>query len=214
MRRTRVKICGLTRPSDVSAAVDAGADSIGFVFARSPRQVSVAEAESLAALVPPPVARIGVFVDADPAYVAEAVGRCRLSAVQFCGAETPDACAAAPAPVIKTLGIDEAFTWEDGVPYGGHAAALLVDTRVAGKAGGTATAFDWHAVGPPPSWATVFLAGGLSPDNVGAAVRAMRPFAVDVSSGVERAPGYKDPKLMEAFCDAVRRADEEAFSKR
>lgn len=117
-------------------------------------------------------------------------------------------------PVIKTLGVDERFTWDDALAYRDRTAALLVDTRVTGMAGGTATAFDWHAVGPPPEWATVFLAGGLSPDNVGEAVRAMHPFAVDVSSGVECAPGCKDPDLMEAFCDAVRRADEEAFSNR
>lgn len=210
MHRTRIKICGLTDPAHAAVAVDAGADAIGLVFASSSRQVSIEAAIEIVASVPPPVARIGVFVDADSAFVAEAVNRCGLTAVQFCGSETPDACSAAPVPVIKVLGVGTDFDWIEAEPYRGHAAALLLDTRISGKAGGTATPFDWHTVGDPPDWAPVFVAGGLSPDNVAQAVAVLRPYAVDVSSGVESAPGIKDAPRIHEFCAAVRRADEEA----
>lgn len=210
MHRTRIKICGLTEPAHARAAVAAGADAIGLVFARSPRQVSIKQAAAIAAEVPPPVARIGVFVDADAEFVARAVYACRLTAVQFCGAETPADCDAAPVPAVKVLAVGTDFGWEAAEPYRGHAAALLLDTHTAGKAGGTAQRFDWHAVGQPPEWAPVFVAGGLTPSNVAEAVAVLRPYAVDVSSGVESAPGSKVPQLIEAFCAAVRRADEEA----
>lgn len=213
MQRTRIKICGLTDPAHARAAVDAGADAIGLVFARSPRQVTFEQGAAIAAAVPPPVARIGVFVDADAPFVAEAVEACGLTAVQFCGAEPPEACAAAPVPVIKVLPVGTAFGWEAAEPYRGHAAALLLDTHITGKAGGTATPFAWHLVGRPPGWAPVFVAGGLTPENVAEAVATLRPYAVDVSSGVESAPGIKDTQLIEAFCAAVRRADEEAHTR-
>jgi phosphoribosylanthranilate isomerase len=207
--RTRIKICGLTSPDAARAAVEAGADAIGLVFAASPRQLSIEQAATVAAAVPPPVGRIGVFVDADPDFVALAVQRCALTAVQLCGSETPETCSAMPVPVIKVLGVGTDFGWEVAEPYRGHAAALLLDTYNPTKAGGTSQTFDWQALGDPPDWAPVFVAGGLNAENVGRAIAALHPFAVDVSSGVESSPGIKNPERMAAFCAAVRAADEE-----
>ena len=112
-------------------------------------------------------------------------------------------------PVIKVLAVGTDFDFESAEPFRGHAAALLLDTYVAGKAGGTSQTFDWQQAGEPPEWAPCFVAGGLNPDNVAEAIRALRPFAVDVSSGVEASPGIKDPRKIAAFCAAVRAADVE-----
>lgn len=210
MQRTRIKICGLTRAGDAAAVVAAGADAVGLVFAASPRQVSLEQAAEVVAAVPPPVARVGVFVDAEPQFVAAAVQAAGLTAVQFCGSETPEQCSAAGVPVIKVLGVGEGFDWSLADAYRGHVAALLLDTYVAGKAGGTAKTFAWERAIGAPEWAPVYVAGGLTPDNVAECVRVSRPFAVDVSSGVESAPGIKDARKIVEFCAAVRAADEEA----
>jgi len=208
-RRTRIKVCGLTRAEDVVAAVEAGADACGFIFAASPRQVTPEQAVALASLVPPPVARVGVFVDADPAFVAKAVAAAGLSAVQFCGSETPDECVNAPVPAIKVLHVGTEFGCSDAEPYRGHASAVLLDTYDPQRAGGTSQTFAWQEIGELPGWAPFFVAGGLSPDNVGLAVRTMHPFGVDVSSGVEDAPGIKNHDSLRAFCTAVTAADQE-----
>lgn len=213
MRRTRIKICGLTRPEDAAAAVEAGADACGFVFAPSPRQLTVERAARLAALVPPPVARVGVFVDADRDEIAEAVRACGLTAVQLSGSEPPEACEDLGAAVIKVLKVGPDFEWSAAEPYLGRVSALLLDTYVAGKEGGTSRAFAWRSVGHGPDGLEVFCAGGLDAENVGEAISVLRPFAVDVSSGVESAPGIKDHEKIVAFCAAVRRADEEVTDR-
>jgi phosphoribosylanthranilate isomerase len=187
--------------------VEAGADAIGLVFARSPRQVSVVQAAQLALDVPPLVARIGVFVDASAEEIERAVSGAGLSAVQLCGSETPEFCSGLSVPVIRVVSVGMDFSWSMTEPYRGQAAALLLDTHVTGKAGGTAKTFAWHVVGESPGRAPIFLAGGLTPLNVIEAIHAMRPYAVDVSSGVESAPGIKSPELIAAFCAAVREAD-------
>ncbi len=209
MHRTRVKICGLTRAQDVRAAVDAGADACGFIFAASPRQLTIEQAAALTALVPPPVARVGVFVDADPEFVASAVAAASLTAVQFSGSESPEQCAAAPVPVIKVIAVGTDFDWRDAEPYRGHAATLLLDTYDPQRAGGTSRTFAWRDVGESPGRAPIFVAGGLSAYNVGEAIDALSPFGVDVSSGVETSPGVKCHAEIDAFCAAVRLADEE-----
>ena len=206
MHRTRIKICGLTRGEDAAAAVASGADALGVIFAPSPRQVSLAHAARLLAEVPPPVARVGVFVDASAEEIGEAIEACGLTAVQLSGHESPELCDSVPVPAIKTVRIGTDFGLEEAEPYRGHAAALLLDTYVAGKAGGTSQAFDWQSDGIP-GWAPIFVAGGLHPENVGACIAALRPFAVDVSSGVESSPGIKDHARIAAFCAAVRDAD-------
>jgi phosphoribosylanthranilate isomerase len=210
MHRTRIKICGITRAVDATAAVAAGADAIGVIFAPSSRQVTVAQAAAALASVPPPVARVGVFVDATADLIAEAVEACGLTAVQLAGRESAEQCDALPYPVIKVVHVGTDFGLSEVEPFRGHAAALLLDTLVTGKAGGTSQTFDWQATGVLPGWAPFYVAGGLTVENVGDCIRALRPFAVDVSSGVEASSGIKDHKKIDAFCAAVRDADLEA----
>ncbi len=209
MSRTRIKICGITSAEDAAAAVACGADAVGFVFAPSPRQVTPELRPGAAAVVPPPVARVGVFVDPSLEAVEHAIAAAGLTAVQLCGGESPEFCSAVSVPVIKVLAVGTDFDFENAEPFRGHAAALLLDTYVAGKAGGTSQTFDWQQAGEAPEWAPCFVAGGLNPGNVAEAIRALRPFAVDVSSGVEASPGIKDPEKIAAFCAAVRAADGE-----
>lgn len=197
----------------MEAAVAAGADACGFILAASPRQLSMERAAELAALVPPPVGRVGVFVDADPEFVERAVRAAGFTAVQFSGSESPEACAAAPVPAIKTLAVGTDFGWEHAEPYRGHAAALLLDTYDPQRAGGTSRTFAWHEIGEPPGWAPCFVAGGLTPRNVADAIVALKPFAVDVSSGVETSPGVKDYTAVKGFCAAVRAADERGAAR-
>jgi phosphoribosylanthranilate isomerase len=203
-----VKVCGITSPEDASAAVEAGADAVGVVLAESPRRVDLARAREVFAAVPPLVSRVGVFVDADPGEVEEAVDRLALDLVQFHGTETPEACAESPAPAVKAFRVAGTLDPGELEAYRGTVAAILLDTLVAGVAGGTGTSFDWAGVGALPEWAPVFVAGGLDAGNVGDAIATLGPFAVDVSSGVESAPGVKDPGLVTAFIRAVRAADE------
>ena len=212
MHRTRIKICGLTRPEDAAATVAAGADALGVVLAPSRRRVTLDQAAAVFADVPPLVARVGVFVNAHADQVWEACARLSLTAVQFHGDETPEACDAAPVPVIKALRVGPGFDPAQVDDYRGTVAALLLDTLVpGGEQGGTGVAFDWHAVASRlPRWAPVLLAGGLGPDNVAEAIGVLKPYAVDVSSGVEKAPGVKDHRLIERFVAAVHNADESA----
>lgn len=209
--RTRIKVCGVTSAFDAASAVSAGADVIGVILSDSPRQLTLDQAEAVLAAVPPFVARVGVFVDADPAFVAEAATRLRLSAVQLHGDESPEACGASPVPVVKAVRVGESFSVVDACePYRGCVAGLLLDTYVPGKVGGTGKTFAWERLGKLPDFAPVVVAGGLTPVNVGACIRALRPFAVDVSSGVEEHVRAKDPYKLRAFVEAVRAADEEA----
>lgn len=210
MRRTRVKVCGITNARDAAVAVAAGADALGVVLAPGPRQVTLAQAAATLAAVPPLVARVGVFVDAEPAFVAEAAVRLRLTAVQFHGAEPPERCASAPAPVIKAFRVGAEPRPEEWDAYRGSVAAVLLDTLVVGRAGGTGRAFEWErCAGVLPRFAPVIVAGGLTPLRVGRAMRALHPFAVDVSSGVEERPGHKDREAVHAFIAAVAAADKE-----
>ena len=210
MPRTRIKICGLTRPQDAAAAVSSGADAVGVILAPSKRRVTLEQAVVVFAEVPRSVARVGVFADAQADDVWEAVARLGLAAVQFHGDESPETCESAPAPVIKALRVGPGFDGADVDRYRGAVAALLFDTYVAGEQGGTGMAFDWGRVaGILPQDIRIVLAGGLGPGNVAQAVRTLRPYAVDVSSGVERSPGIKDSAKIAAFCDAVRAADRE-----
>jgi phosphoribosylanthranilate isomerase len=180
------------------------------IFAASPRQVTVAQAAAALRDVPPPVARVGVFVDPTAEEVEEAVAVCGLTAVQLSGHESPGICDSVSVPVVKVIHIGTDFPLEEAEPYRGHTAALLLDTLVPGKVGGTSQTFNWLALGVLPGWAPSFIAGGLNPDNVAACIAALHPFAVDVSSGVEASPGIKDPDKIIAFCAAVRDADQEA----
>ena len=211
MTRTRIKVCGLTRAEDVAYAVEAGVDAVGVVFAPSPRRLDIGTAAQILEGVPSHVARVGVFVDAliDPINVA--TERCTLTLVQLSGHEQPELCLQTHVPCIKTIGVGDDFDWQTARPFRGKAAAILLDTSAAGKAGGTGQTFDWSVVAPLPEGVLVFVAGGLNPENVGDCIRALRPYAVDVSSGVESAPGIKDHDKIRQFVAAVQAADQEVY---
>jgi phosphoribosylanthranilate isomerase len=202
--RTRIKICGITRPEDARMAAESGADAIGLVFyAPSPRCISPEQARAIIAAVPPFVTVVGLFVDPAPDEV-EAVRRlCSLGLLQFHGDEAPDFCRGFGLPYIKAarVGADTNL-----VQYlsGYHAAqGWLLDAYHEQLYGGTGEAFDWKLI-PRDLARPLILSGGLTPDNVGAAVRQVRPWAVDVSSGVEAAKGIKDAAKIAAFIAGVR----------
>lgn len=196
MSRTRVKICGLTRAGDVQAAVAAGADALGFVFAPSPRQVTVEQAAALTATVPGRIMRVGLFMDAPAIEVERVTGAVTLDLLQFHGSEDDAFCARFGLPFIKAVSMQGGDPGAEAARFP-TAAGILLDSHEPGGAGGTGVAFDWrrevHITAP------LWLAGGLNPGNVAAAVRRLRPYAVDVSSGVEIRPGIKDPALIEEF---------------
>jgi phosphoribosylanthranilate isomerase len=206
--RTRVKVCGLTRAIDARAAARAGADALGVILAPGHRRsLTLDEAAAVLAEVPPEVTRTGVFVDAAFEDVVEAVARLGLSEVQLHGSEDPAYCAAAPAVVVKTFRIGAGVDAQSIERYRGAVAAVLLDTLVEGAPGGSGVVFDWELARGIPDVAPVYLAGGLDPNNVGEAVRRVRPAGVDVSSGVEEAPGIKNEVKMVRFVSAVRAAD-------
>jgi phosphoribosylanthranilate isomerase len=207
LRRTRIKICGITQVDSALAAADAGADAIGLVFyANSSRAVSAAQAAAICAALPPFVSTIGLFVDASADEINAVLDAVPLSALQFHGAEAPDFCARFARPYLKALRMRADLDLFAAAEQFAGASALLLDTYRAGVAGGTGEVFDWQRV-PRELAPRIVLAGGLNPDNVAQAVAQVRPYAVDVSGGVESAPGVKDITRIHSFVAAVRRAD-------
>ena len=207
MTRTRIKICGLTRESDVDVAVQAGADAIGFVlYAQSARAVTLARAEALAARLPPFVTPVLLFVNASAAELAAARAALPQALFQFHGDETPAECDAATQPYIRAARMAPGFDLLDFASRFPRAQALLLDAHV-DSYGGSGKAFDWSLI-PPSVHRPLVLSGGLNPANVIDGVLRVRPWAVDVSTGVEEAKGIKDAGLMRRFCDAVRHADD------
>ncbi|MDY0011661.1 MAG: phosphoribosylanthranilate isomerase [Rhodocyclaceae bacterium] len=205
--RTRIKICGLTREEDVAAAVTAGADALGFVFyPASPRHVDLARAEALMALVPPFVTVVGLFVNAAAAQVDQALARLPIQLLQFHGDETDQDCARHGRPYIKAARVRPGFDLVDYAAAFPGASALLVDAFVEGYGGG-GHVFDWNLIPAAGLGKPLILSGGLDATNVGEAIRRVHPWAVDVSSGVERAKGIKDAARIEAFISGVRNAD-------
>ncbi len=206
MHRTRVKICGLTRPEDVLTAVDAGADAIGFVFyPPSPRNVTIERAAELVALVPPFVATVGLFVNAAPAMVRTVLERVPLQLLQFHGDEHEADCANHGRPWIKAARVRPGLDLVEFCTSHPSATGILLDAFVDGYGGGGKT-FDWSLI-PQGLGRRLVLSGGLDPDNVTDAVRRVRPWAVDVSSGVESGKGIKDAARIAAFITGVRNAD-------
>jgi phosphoribosylanthranilate isomerase len=209
MKRTLVKVCGITRAEDGLLAAEAGADAVGFVFySMSPRRVDAAQAAAIARVLPPLVLRVGVFVDAprdEMARVADEVG---LDLIQLHGDEPPEALEDLPRRALKAVRVGRGFSTEEATRYNDRAAGVVVDTRLVGETvmpGGTGVPFDWSLVRDLRDEVSfLMLAGGLSPENVAAAIGAVRPHAVDVSSAIERLPGRKDPGRLRAFIDAVR----------
>jgi phosphoribosylanthranilate isomerase len=205
-RRTRIKICGLTRAEDVDAAVDAGCDAIGFVlYAASPRAVSVAQAAELARRLPPFVTPVGLFVNASPAEVEEALAALPQLLLQFHGDETPADCERFQRPYLRAARMAAGFDLLDFAHQFQSAQAILLDAHVEGYGGG-GKVFDWQQV-PQGVSRPVVLSGGLHAENVIEGILTLRPSAVDVSSGVEVRKGIKDAQRMRQFCQAVREAD-------
>lgn len=204
--RTRVKICGITRDEDALLAVDAGVDAIGLVFyEKSPRFVGNETAAEISQLIPAFVSRVALFKDADKAMIDSVLQAVEIDLIQFHGSETPDFCQQFALPYIKAIGMkgsehDAAFLRSSAENYGA-AKALLLDGHAPGEAGGTGESFDWASIASIDK--PVVLAGGLTPENVKQAIRLVQPFAVDVSSGVENAPGIKDKEKVLAFMKQV-----------
>jgi phosphoribosylanthranilate isomerase len=208
MKRTRVKICGLTRESDLAAAVDMGTDAVGLVFyAPSPRAVEIEQARGLLNALPPFVTSVGLFVDAEPAFVRAVLSGVTLDLLQFHGDEPPQYCVAFQRPWIKAVRMRPGTNLRELVERYRGASALLLDTYDPAAAGGTGRRFDWDLV---PAWLAphIVLAGGLNPNNVRDAIRRLRPYGLDVSGGVESAKGVKDRVKMEAFLQGVKDGDE------
>lgn len=206
----RIKICGLTRAEDAFAAVEAGADAVGFVFVPgTPRAVEPAGAASVARQLPPFVARVGLFVNAEPEFIRSTIALAGLDTVQLHGEEPPDLSASLRGicKVIKAFRIRGAESLAELPAYRDAVDALLLDAYVPGAHGGTGARFDWgHALAARELGLPVILAGGLTPENAAEAVRRARPYALDVSSGVESAPGKKDPEKVRQFIRAARQA--------
>lgn len=206
MARTRIKICGLTRAEDVRSAVEAGADAIGLVFyPPSPRFVSFETAAELAALIPPFVTTVGLFVNPEPAFVAEALRRVPLQLLQFHGDEDERECARHGRAWVKAARVRPGVDLVEFSACHPGASGLLLDAFVEGYGGG-GKVFDWTLI-PAGLDKPLILSGGLDPDNVGEAIRRVRPWAVDVSSGVESGKGIKDAARIAAFIAGVRHAD-------
>jgi phosphoribosylanthranilate isomerase len=209
MARTRIKICGITTIETALAAVAAGADAIGLAFVeKSPRSITVEQAKQITARLPAWVEPVGLFVDESVEHVRQVTAEMGLRSVQLHGSETPQQIAAlAPLSIVKAIPAGS-----DLLPWAG-AAAVLIDTPTTGDEllpglpGGSGQAFDWTTLNIPDDAPPIVLAGGLTPQNVGEAIRIVRPYGVDVSSGVEHTRGVKSTELIAVFCSAVRKAD-------
>jgi len=200
----KIKICGITNLGDAQAAVEAGANALGFIFYEaSPRHVSREVAAKIIRGLPPFVAKVGVFVNAPEPFIRQAIGECGIDTLQFHGEEPPEFCRQfAPLKRYK------AFRVRDGASLKAlrqfDTDAWLLDSHVPGKLGGTGAQFNWDlAVEAKQLGRPIILAGGLTPENVAAAVRRVQPYAVDVSSGVESAPGKKDARKLRDFIAAA-----------
>jgi len=205
--RTRIKICGITRPGDAVAAAQAGADAIGLVFyPSSPRFLNVERAREIRDALPPFVQAVALFVNPDAAQVAQVIGRVHPALLQFHGEETPEFCAQFGLPYIKACRVAKGVDLLKYLRPFSAASGWLLDAHVE-EYGGVGASFDWSLV-PARLERPLVLSGGLTRGNVGEAVRRVRPWAVDVSSGVESSRGIKDAAKIAAFIAEVRNADE------
>ncbi len=201
---TRVKVCGIRTLEEALAAVEAGVDAIGFVFAPSPRRIAPEEARRIALLLPPFVSKVGVFVNSPRSEVSAIASFCRLDALQFHGEEEPADCLGWELPVIKAVRVRDAGSIARLPEY--RVSAFLLDAWDPARHGGTGKSFPWELALEAKRYGPVILAGGITPENAAAAVRCVRPYAVDVSSGVET-EGRKDPEKIKALVAAVRRGE-------
>jgi len=202
VNQVKVKICGLMRVEDVECAVAAGVEAIGFVFTASPRRVSVQQAAKLSRFVPDHVLRVGLFLNQSRDEITQVLKVIRPDVLQFHGSESEQFCLEFGIPYLKAVAMKD----EQSVPQAERdypsAMGLLLDSHKVGKPGGSGKAFDWSL--PQAQNKQIWLAGGLHANNVSAAIRKVKPYAVDVSSGVEASPGIKDANRINAFLRAVR----------
>jgi phosphoribosylanthranilate isomerase len=204
MMRTRVKICGITRRQDALTAAELGADAIGFVFySSSPRFIDVTGAQKIAQCLPPFITKVGLFVNAVAGDVRETGNLVGLDLLQFHGDEDAEFCRSFDLPYLKAIRMQDNTNISMLANQYHDAAGFLLDSYVADQAGGTGQVFDWRKI-PAGLSRPVVLAGGLTPENVGSAIKQVKPYAVDVSSGVEQRPGIKDTNKISEFMKAVR----------
>jgi len=206
MDSLKVKICGITEKDDALKAVELGADALGFIFASSPRQISMKKARRIINAIPPFTKTVGVFVNQEAAAIREHIYYCGLDLVQLHGDEPPEFCRALMPCAIKAFRIRDASSLPMCADYQANVRALLLDAYARDKAGGTGKTFDWQlAVKIKEAGIPVILSGGLGPANIEEAIRLVRPYAVDVNSGVEKRPGKKNHALMRQLMDKIRR---------
>lgn len=206
MNKIRVKICGITSVADSKTAVAAGADAIGLVFyTQSPRAVSIEQARDIAASVGPFVTVVGLFVDADEAFVREVLANVGLHVLQFHGNESREFCEQFERPYMKAIRMRPELDLTQLINDYASATAILLDAYRKGVPGGTGETFDWQRV-PAQSPLPIVLAGGLSPENIASAIQVTQVYGVDVSGGVESSPGKKDSQKVKQFIDNARRA--------
>lgn len=205
--RTKVKICGITNQEDADVAVSLGVDALGFIFARSPRKIEPDTAGEIISSLPAMIAFVGVFVDEEEDRVRQIASQCGLNMLQFHGRESPKYCGLFQQKIIKAFRIRDDMSLRDIPDYQGHAATFLLDTYKKGMMGGTGETFNWNLAIEAKALGPIILSGGLTPNNVKDAILRVRPYGVDVSSGVESCPGKKDHKRLRDFVEQVREAD-------
>jgi phosphoribosylanthranilate isomerase len=205
----RIKICGIMNKEDALAAAHFGADALGFVFASSSRKVSAESAREIIKTLPPFVKTVGVFVDEDPERVSSIAATCGLDILQFHGSESVDYCNSFNRRVIKAVRMQSRDELKNLSNYVDVVDGLLLDTYVPNKLGGTGITFDWELAVEARRYGRIILAGGLNPENVAAAIRMVKPYAVDASSGLERSPGVKDHEKMAQFTQEAMQAEKQ-----
>jgi len=206
MNNVAVKICGITDYEDASIAVELGAAALGFIFAHSPRQVTPQKARDIISAIPPFAKTVGIFVNQDPIEINKIMRFCGLDLVQLHGDESPDFCDELMPHTIKALRIKDKASLRTARAYRDKVRALLLDTYSKDKAGGTGETFDWQlAIKIKKLGIPIILAGGLGPSNIDGAISTVRPYAVDVNSGVEKRPGKKSHSLIKNLMEKVKR---------
>jgi phosphoribosylanthranilate isomerase len=200
----RIKICGITRTKDALYAASLGVDAVGFVLAESPRQIEPEMAREISLSLPPFVSTVGVVVDMDLEALRDMATFCRLDWLQLHGNESPEYCRALDFRLLKAIRVKDRQSIEAMAPYQSCVKGFVLDTYVKGKQGGTGKTFDWNLAKEAGEYGPVILSGGLTPEAVRKAICVARPYGVDVSSGVESAPGIKDHEKMRRFVEEVR----------
>jgi len=202
----RVKICGITNLDDALLAAEMGADALGFIFAESPRQITPINAKAIIHILPPLIKTIGVFVNEEPVRIKEIKSFCGLDLIQLHGKESPKTCRDLMPLAIKAFRIKNEWDIRSIKRYQGVVRAILLDTFQKGKAGGTGKTFDWSlAVKAKETGLPIILSGGLGPENIQEAISTVKPYAVDVNSGIEKRPGKKDPVLMKNLMKKIKK---------